>query len=70
MTSHCCTCRVQDQEQRLAEQYAQMLQQRLQEQKETFQSEVAGSISRLRGIESAVEGNATDTCFSYLLVQV
>ena len=47
-----------------------MLQQRLQEQKETFQSEVAGSISRLRGIESAVEGNATDTCFSYLLVQV
>ena len=70
MTSHCCAYRVQDQEQSLAEQYAQMLQQRLQEQKETFQSEVAGSISRLRGIESAVEGNATDTCFSYLLVQV
>ena len=66
------TCVSQEQDAKLSERYQQMLQQRLDEQSEQFQSSVAGNISRLRGIESAIEGvtaTSAHEIFPYILVK-
>lgn len=50
------------QEHELEEQFERELHTKILEERQVFQTEVAGWIARLKGIESAVEGWFTDCC--------